>query len=95
MIACVCLASGYAAPADHPFQLGAPENHFLTQQYIEWAKLIEKNSKAEIQGPGLSLRPALPRQRGAQSGPDGRPGVWLRIHHVHRKPACSGHEGLP
>lgn len=27
---------------------GAPEQHFLTRQYIEWAKLVESNSKGEI-----------------------------------------------
>ncbi len=37
-----------AAPLTIRFSSGAPENHFLTQQYIEWAKLVEKNSKGEI-----------------------------------------------
>jgi C4-dicarboxylate-binding protein DctP len=27
---------------------GAPEQHFLTRQYIEWAKLVESNSQGEI-----------------------------------------------
>lgn len=37
-----------AAPVTIKFSSGAPENHFLTKQYIEWAKLIEKNSKGDI-----------------------------------------------
>ncbi|MBW6487393.1 MAG: TRAP transporter substrate-binding protein [Syntrophobacterales bacterium] len=38
----------YAEPLTIRFSSGAPENHFLTRQYIEWAKLIEKNSKGDI-----------------------------------------------
>jgi C4-dicarboxylate-binding protein DctP len=38
----------YAEPPTIKFSSGAPENHFLTRQYIEWAKLIEKNSKGDI-----------------------------------------------
>jgi C4-dicarboxylate-binding protein DctP len=44
----VALASGDAAPLTIRFSSGAPGNHFLTQQYIEWAKLVEKNSNGEI-----------------------------------------------
>jgi len=43
----ICFPS-YSAPVTIQFSSGAPENHFLTQQYIEWAKLIEKNSKGDI-----------------------------------------------
>ena len=42
------LANGNAAPVTIRFSSGAPENHFLTKQYIEWAKLIESNSKGDI-----------------------------------------------
>jgi len=28
---------------------GAPEQHFITKQYIEWAKLVESNAKGELQ----------------------------------------------
>jgi C4-dicarboxylate-binding protein DctP len=28
---------------------GAPEQHFITKQYLEWAKLVESNAKGEIQ----------------------------------------------
>ena len=38
----------YSAPLKIRFSSGAPENHFLTKQYIEWAKLIETKSKGEI-----------------------------------------------
>lgn len=38
----------HSAPLTIRFSSGAPENHFLTKQYIEWAKLIEKNSKGDI-----------------------------------------------
>jgi TRAP-type C4-dicarboxylate transport system substrate-binding protein len=48
MIVCIWFANGNAAPLTIRFSSGAPENHFLTQQYIEWAKLIEKNSKGDI-----------------------------------------------
>ena len=48
LIVGVCLANGNAAPLTIRFSSGAPENHFLTQQYIEWAKLIEKSSKGDI-----------------------------------------------
>ena len=44
----VHLPMGYAAPVTIRFSSGAPENHFLTKQYIEWAKLIEKNSKGDM-----------------------------------------------
>jgi len=47
MVLFICLPS-YSAPVTIRFSSGAPENHFLTQQYIEWAKLIEKNSKGDI-----------------------------------------------
>jgi TRAP-type C4-dicarboxylate transport system substrate-binding protein len=48
LIVCVCFVDVNAAPLTIRFSSGAPENHFLTQQYIEWAKLIEKNSKGDI-----------------------------------------------
>jgi TRAP-type C4-dicarboxylate transport system substrate-binding protein len=48
LIVCICFVNGNAAPLTIRFSSGAPENHFLTQQYIEWAKLIEKNSKGDI-----------------------------------------------
>jgi C4-dicarboxylate-binding protein DctP len=38
----------HSAPLAIRFSSGAPENHFLTKQYIEWAKLIEKNSKGDM-----------------------------------------------
>jgi C4-dicarboxylate-binding protein DctP len=28
---------------------GAPEQHFITKQYLEWAKLVESNTKGEVQ----------------------------------------------
>lgn len=37
-----------SAPATIRFSSGAPENHFLTKQYLEWAKLVETNSKGDI-----------------------------------------------
>ncbi len=48
LIVCFCFVDVSAAPITIRFSSGAPENHFLTQQYIEWAKLIEKNSKGDI-----------------------------------------------
>ena len=45
---CISLTDGHSAPVTIRFSSGAPENHFLTKQYIEWANLIEKNSKGEI-----------------------------------------------
>jgi TRAP-type C4-dicarboxylate transport system substrate-binding protein len=48
MIVCFGLSLTHAAPTTIRFSNGAPENHFLTKQYIEWAKLIEKNSKGDI-----------------------------------------------
>jgi TRAP-type C4-dicarboxylate transport system substrate-binding protein len=48
MIMFFCLSLTYAAPATIRFSSGAPENHFLTKQYIEWAKLVEKISKGDI-----------------------------------------------
>jgi len=48
LIVCIFFMDGNAAPLTIRFSSGAPENHFLTQQYIEWAKLIEKNSKGDI-----------------------------------------------
>ena len=45
---CISLTDGHSAPVTIRFSSGAPENHFLTKQYIEWASLIEKNSKGEI-----------------------------------------------
>ena len=45
---CISPTDGHSAPVTLRFSSGAPENHFLTKQYIEWANLIEKNSKAEI-----------------------------------------------
>lgn len=48
MTMCICIGNGNAAPATIRFSSGAPENHFLTKQYIEWANLIEKNSKGDI-----------------------------------------------
>jgi C4-dicarboxylate-binding protein DctP len=44
----VHLPKGYTAPVALRFSSGAPESHFLTKQYIEWAKLIENNSKGDI-----------------------------------------------
>jgi C4-dicarboxylate-binding protein DctP len=38
----------FAEPLKIRFSSGAPENHFLTRQYIEWAKLIEKKSQGDI-----------------------------------------------
>ena len=48
MIMCIGIGKGNAASATIRFSSGAPENHFLTKQYIEWAKLIEKNSNGDI-----------------------------------------------
>jgi TRAP-type C4-dicarboxylate transport system substrate-binding protein len=48
MIMSICVESGNAAPATIRFSSGAPESHFLTKQYIEWANLIEKNSNGDI-----------------------------------------------
>jgi C4-dicarboxylate-binding protein DctP len=45
---CVLPINAHSAPVTLRFSSGAPENHFLTQQYIEWANLVEKNSKGEI-----------------------------------------------
>ena len=45
---CISPTDGHSAPVTLRFSSGAPENHFLTKQYIEWASLIEKNSKGEI-----------------------------------------------
>ena len=47
-IMCIGIGNGNAATATIRFSSGAPENHFLTKQYIEWAKLIEKNSNGDI-----------------------------------------------
>jgi TRAP-type C4-dicarboxylate transport system substrate-binding protein len=38
----------HAAPLTIKFSSGAPENHFLTKQYIEWGKLVEKISKGDV-----------------------------------------------
>jgi len=48
MIMCINAGSGNAADITIRFSSGAPENHFLTKQYIEWANLIEKNSNGDI-----------------------------------------------
>jgi TRAP-type C4-dicarboxylate transport system substrate-binding protein len=48
MIMCIGIGKGNAASVTIRFSSGAPENHFLTKQYIEWAKLIEKNSNGDI-----------------------------------------------
>jgi TRAP-type C4-dicarboxylate transport system substrate-binding protein len=48
MIMFICVEIGNAAPATIRFSSGAPESHFLTKQYIEWANLIEKNSNGDI-----------------------------------------------
>jgi TRAP-type C4-dicarboxylate transport system substrate-binding protein len=52
LVMCAMICTGFAivnaAPVTIRFSSGAPENHFLTQQYIEWAKLIEKNSKGDV-----------------------------------------------
>ncbi len=48
MIMAICLPNSYSAPVTIRFSSGAPETHFLTKQYIEWGKLIEKNSKGDI-----------------------------------------------
>ena len=45
---CIPPSEGHSAPVTIRFSSGAPENHFLTQQYIEWANLVEKNSKGEL-----------------------------------------------
>lgn len=45
---CILPADGLSAQVTMRFSSGSPENHFLTRQYIEWANLIEKNSKGEI-----------------------------------------------
>jgi TRAP-type C4-dicarboxylate transport system substrate-binding protein len=45
---CIPPSDGHSAPVTIRFSSGAPENHFLTQQYIEWANLVEKNSKGEL-----------------------------------------------
>jgi C4-dicarboxylate-binding protein DctP len=45
---CIAPSDGQSAPVTMRFSSGSPENHFLTKQYIEWASLIEKNSKGEI-----------------------------------------------
>jgi TRAP-type C4-dicarboxylate transport system substrate-binding protein len=47
-LCCISPSNGHSAPVTLRFSSGAPENHFLTQQYIEWANRVEKNSKAEI-----------------------------------------------
>jgi C4-dicarboxylate-binding protein DctP len=43
-----CPPKGNTAPVTIRLSSGAPENHFLTKQYIEWAKLVESNSKGDI-----------------------------------------------
>jgi C4-dicarboxylate-binding protein DctP len=48
MIMFICLPNGYSAPVTIRFSSGAPETHFVTKQYIEWAKQIETNSKGDI-----------------------------------------------
>lgn len=47
-LCCISPSNGHSAPVTIRFSSGAPENHFLTKQYIEWANLVEKNSKGEI-----------------------------------------------
>jgi TRAP-type C4-dicarboxylate transport system substrate-binding protein len=47
-LCCISPSTVHSAPVTLRFSSGAPENHFLTQQYIEWANLVEKNSKGEI-----------------------------------------------
>ena len=44
----ICLPNSYSAPVTIRFSSGAPETHFLTRQYIEWAKLVENNSKGDL-----------------------------------------------
>lgn len=48
MMVIIYLPNGYSAPVTIRFSSGAPETHFLTKQYIEWAKQIETNSKGDI-----------------------------------------------
>jgi len=48
MIMGISLPRSESAPVTIRFSSGAPETHFLTRQYIEWAKLIESNSKGDI-----------------------------------------------
>ncbi len=48
MVMLVGIPLTHSAPLTIKFSSGAPENHFLTKQYIEWAKLVEKNSKGDI-----------------------------------------------
>jgi TRAP-type C4-dicarboxylate transport system substrate-binding protein len=48
MIMCIGIGNGNAASTTIRFSSGAPESHFLTKQYIEWAKRIETNSKGDI-----------------------------------------------
>ena len=48
MVVFVCLPDSYSAPVTIRFSSGAPETHFLTRQYIEWAKLVENNSKGDL-----------------------------------------------
>lgn len=38
----------HGAPVKIRFSCGVPQNHFITNQFVEWAKLIEQNSKGEI-----------------------------------------------
>ena len=48
MVMCVGLPLSYSSSVTIRFSSGAPENHFLTRRYIDWAKLIEKNSKGDV-----------------------------------------------
>ena len=64
LIVCLCFVNVNAAPLTIRFSSGAPENHFLTQQYIEWAKLIEKNStipcrKSQVFSTAADNQPAV------------------------------------
>lgn len=47
-IGCFVCGPALAAPVTMKVSLGTPENHFLTKEYAEWARLIEENSKGEI-----------------------------------------------
>jgi C4-dicarboxylate-binding protein DctP len=46
---CGLSTAGHAAPVIIRLSTGAPEQHFITRQYTEWARLVEKNASGELQ----------------------------------------------
>ncbi len=48
VVGCFICGAVFAAPVTMKVSMGTPENHFLTKEYAEWARLIEANSKGEL-----------------------------------------------